>query len=84
MVIRHNPNTLDLPVLLLRPGAMSGKEIPMDRHRQPVIADESHESAKKPLTRRRPHTLRSDQPSENAGTLGAFILTNGATDASSR
>lgn len=66
-------------------GAASGKEIPpMSRHRQTVTADESHESAKKNLTRRLPHTLPSYPSSQNAGTLGAIILIHGATDASGR
>ncbi len=67
-----------------RPGAGSGKGIPMDRHRDSIAADESHESAKKNLTRRQPHTLRSRQSSENAGTPFGFILIHGATDASGR
>jgi hypothetical protein len=72
------------PCVPARSGAASGKESPMGKHRRPVIADESHESAKKNLTRQRRHTLRSHPSSENAGTQRAFILIHGATDASGR
>lgn len=67
-----------------RSGAAPGKESPMGKHRQSVAADESHESAKKNLTRQRRHTLRSHPSSENVGTQRAFILIHGATDASGR
>lgn len=72
------------PCVPARSGAASGKESPMGKHRRPVIADESHESAKKNLTRQWRHTLRSHPSSENAGTQRAFILIHGATDASGR
>jgi hypothetical protein len=65
-------------------GTASGKEIPMARYRRPAAADESHESAKKNLTRRLPHTLRSCPSSQNAETMGDLILIHGATDANGR
>ena len=73
-----------LPCVPARSGAASGKESPMGKRCRQVIADESHESAKKNLTRQRRHTLRSHPSSENAGTQRAFILIHGATDASGR
>ena len=45
----------------------------MGKHRQPVIADESHESAKKNLTRQTQEQVKGKRPAGSSG--GSFPIT---------